>query len=367
MPATAGGTGPEKQRRLVRRRDSMIAREFVVPNWVKVEDGATHDYAKFSVEPFERGYGTTIGNSLRRILLASLEGSAVTAVQMAGIDHEFAAIPGINEDMTAVILNLKRCQIHLHREDPLIFTFTHKGEGPVTAGEIFKHNELECYNPDLVVMTITSDSGEIEMNIKVARGRGYVTAEHHELEHADIGTIYLDANYSPVTKVNFFVEDARVGQQTDYDRLILEVWTNGSIKPEKAVEEAAKLLIDHVQIFVEQKTEEEHAEAVSHADDPEMARKLSRPVEELELSVRAANCLKAANISTIGELVSLTEPDLLQFHNFGKKSLDEIKSMLETMGLSLGAASEDGSEGSLEPAAVTSSDEGADVVEDDDE
>lgn len=328
----------------------MIAREFVVPNWVKIEDGATNEFARFSVEPFERGYGTTIGNSLRRILLASLEGSAVTAVQMAGIEHEFSAIPGVNEDMTAVVLNLKRCQIHLHREEPLIFTFEHKGEGPVTAGEIFKHNELDVFNPDLVVMNVTSDSAKVEMNIKVARGRGYVTAENLELEHADIGTIYLDANFSPVVKVNFFVEDARVGQQTDYDRLILEVWTNGSISPQKAVEEAAKLLIDHVQIFVEQRTEEEHAEAVSQADDPELTRKLSRPVEELELSVRAANCLKAANIATIGELVSRSEQEMLQFHNFGKKSLDEIKALLETMGLSLG--SHPGPDGAAAPAAA---------------
>jgi DNA-directed RNA polymerase subunit alpha len=327
----------------------MIAREFVVPNWVKIEDGATKEYARFSVEPFERGYGTTIGNSLRRILLASLEGSAVTAVQMTGIDHEFAAIPGVNEDMTSVVLNLKRCQIQLHREDPLIFTFETKGEGPITAGEIFKHNELDVFNPDLVVMNATSDSSTVEMNIKVARGRGYVTAENHELEHADIGTIYLDASFSPVVKVNFFVEDARVGQTTDYDRLILEVWTNGSISPENAVEEAAKLLIDHVQIFVEQKTEEEHTDAVNQADDPETTRKLSRPVEELELSVRAANCLKAANIATIGELVSRSEQEMLQFHNFGKKSLDEIKAMLETMGLSLGSHSDwDGGE---EPVA----------------
>ena len=314
----------------------MIAKEFVVPKWVKIDEGSTEQYARFVVEPFERGYGTTIGNALRRVLLASLEGSAVIAIKVEGIHHEFSAVPGVKEDVTDVVLNFKRCQLRLNSEEPLIFTFKHKGSGPVTAGMIFKGQNVDVFDPEHVIYTATSASHTIEMQVKVARGRGYLTADHFELEHAAIGTIYLDANFSPVTRVNFQVEDARVGQHTDYDRLILEVWTNGSISPDKAVEEAANLVIDHLKIFVQQRREESESPAIAGSDDPELARQLNRSVDELELSVRAANCLKAANIRSIGELVSRTEAEMLQFHNFGKKSLDEIKAILETMGLSLG-------------------------------
>ncbi len=314
----------------------MIAKEFVIPKWVKVEDGATNKYARFVIEPFERGYGTTIGNSLRRVLLASLEGSAVTAIRIEGIQHEFSAIPGVKEDVTDVVLNFKKCQISLNREESLIFSFTHKGMGEVTAGEIFKKADVEVFNPELVVFTATSKSANIEMEIKVSRGRGYVTAENFELEHAPLGTVYLDANFSPVTKVNFQVEDARVGQQTDYDRLILDVWTNGSINPEKAVREAAELLTEHLKIFVQQESEESGEMGGTAPEDQELAQALSRPVEELELSVRAAHCLKAANIHTIGDLVVRSENEMLQFPNFGKKSLDEIKAILQSMNLSLG-------------------------------
>lgn len=314
----------------------MIANDFVIPKWVKIDDGATGQYARYVVEPFERGYGTTIGNSLRRVLLASLEGSAVTAIRIEGIQHEFSAIPGVKEDVTDVVLNFKKCQLRLNKEEPIIFTFKHKGQGEVTAAEVFKNTDVEVFNKDHVVFTCTSGSANIEMEIKVARGRGYQTADHFELEHAAIGTIYLDADFSPVTRVNFSVEDARVGQRTDYDRLVMEIWTNGSITPETAMEEAAGLLMDHLKIFVQPRKEEDAAGGSGALEDPEMTRTLSRPVEELELSVRAANCLKAANIRTIGDLVARNESEMLQFHNFGKKSLDEIKALLETMGLSLG-------------------------------
>lgn len=314
----------------------MIAKELVTPKWVKIDEGATEQYARFVVEPFERGYGTTIGNALRRILLASLEGSAVIAIKIEGVQHEFSAIPGVKEDVTDVVLNFKRCQLHLNREEPLIFTFKHKGQGPITAGMVFKGQDVEVYNPDHVIYTSTSATHAMEITIKVARGRGHQTAEQFELEHAAIGTIYLDASFSPVVRVNFQVEDARVGQRTDYDRLILEVWTNGSISPEKAVEEASNLLIDHLKIFVHQRREESEGGGIPGIEDPELARTMNRSVDELELSVRAANCLKAANIRTIGDLVVRSEAEMLQFHNFGKKSLDEIKAILETMGLSLG-------------------------------
>ena len=315
----------------------MIAEDFVIPKWVKIEDGATDTYARFLVEPFERGYGTTVGNSMRRVLLASLTGAAVTAVRLEGIDHEFSAIPGVEEDVTDVVLNFKQCHLGITEGDSVIFSFKHSGAGDVTAGDVFgSQDKVSCFNPDLVIFTATDKSTALEMEIKVASGRGYETAETFELEHAPLGTIYLDANFSPVTKVNFQVEDARVGQQTDYDRLILEVWTNGAVSPSAAVEGAANLIIDHLRIFSTQKTQEDEEAAAGAGEDSELAKSLSRSVDELELSVRAANCLKAAEIKTIGELVSRSESEMLAFHNFGKKSLDEIKAILESMGFSLG-------------------------------
>jgi len=315
----------------------MIAKEFVVPKWVKKEDGATDRYARFVVEPFERGYGTTIGNALRRVLLASLAGSAVTALRIEGIQHEFSAIPGIREDLTTVVLNFKRCQLRLNRDEPIIFSFSFKGQGEVTAGQIFKNADVEVFNPELAVLTSVAKSTNLEMEIKVAHGRGYVTAENFELEHAPLGTIYLDASFSPVTKVNFQVEDARVGQTTDYDRLLLDVWTNGAITPDSAVQEGAGVLIDHFRIFVSQESEEKKDSSLAGSEnDVELMVALARPVDELELSVRASHCLKAANIRTIADLVVRTESEMLQFPNFGKKSLDEIKCILESMGLDLG-------------------------------
>ncbi|MDK1020289.1 MAG: DNA-directed RNA polymerase subunit alpha [Candidatus Hydrogenedentes bacterium] len=315
----------------------MISDEFVIPKWVKIEEGSNEKYARFSIEPFERGYGTTVGNSMRRVLLASLSGAAVTAIRVENIQHEFSAVPGIEEDMTDVVLNFKKCDLSLKNVDSFIFSFNISGKGEATAGDAFAgQDNIICHNPEHVLFTSTNKSTSLEMEIKVARGRGYVTSDKFELEHAPLGTIYLDASFSPVSKVNFEVEDARVGQMTEYDRLLLDVWTNGSITPERAVREAADLLIDHLRIFSQQKTQEEEEAEAAAADDPGMMKTLSRPVEELELSVRAANCLKAAEIRTIGELVGRSETEMLGFHNFGKKSLDEIKVILETMGLSLG-------------------------------
>ncbi len=315
----------------------MIASDFVLPKTVKTEGDASDRYAKFVVEPFERGYGTTLGNSLRRVLLASLEGSAVTAIRIENVPHEFSGIPGVYEDVTDIVLNFKRCQLRLNRSEPLIFTFKHKGEGPVVAQDIFKGHDVDVFNPDHVVFTCTADSAAIEMEIKVAKGRGYVTAEQLQMEHAPLGTIYLDANFSPVLKVNFSVEDARVGQRTDYDRLILEIWTNGSITPEQALQEAAGLLVDHLRLLVSPQYEEQSdLTRKIGSRDADLERLLNKSIEEIEMSVRSANCLKAANITTLRELVSRTEHEMLQFHNFGKKSLDQIKSILSGMGLSLG-------------------------------
>jgi len=315
----------------------MISEDFVIPKWVRIEDGGTDLFARFAVEPFERGYGSTVGNSMRRVLLASLSGAAVTAVRFENITHEFSAVPGVKEDVTDVVLNLKKCALSLSEGESIIFTYVHKGEGTLTAGKLFAGQELvECFNPEHVLLEATSKDAEIELEIKVARGRGYVTADKFELDHAPLGTIYLDANFSPIEKVNFLVEDARVGQMTDYDRLLLDVWTNGSIKPEDAVQEAAGLIVEHMGIFSQQKTQEEEEAELAPAEDPSLTQTMNRPVEEMELSVRAANCLRVAEIATIGELVSKTEPEMLAFHNFGKKSLDEIKAILDSMGLSLG-------------------------------
>lgn len=314
----------------------MIAQEFTIPRYVKFSDDSTDRHARIQVEPFERGYGTTVGNSLRRVLLASLEGSAVTAVRIEGISHEFSAIPGCEEDATQVVLNLKKCEFRLNDKDSLIFSFSHRGQGPVTAGDLFKDQPIDVFNPGHVIFNAVNKTTKIDMEVKVVRGRGFVTAENFEFEHAPLGTIYIDANFSPVTKVNFQVEDARVGQKIDYDRLILEIWTNGSITPEKALEEASMLLINHLRIFVKQEIEGAEGGADEISEDPELLRLLAGPVEDLELGVRAANCLKAASISTIGELVVREESEMLQFHNFGKKSLDEIKAILEAKGLRFG-------------------------------
>ena len=316
----------------------MIDNEFVIPKWVKIEEGSDDSFARFTVEPFERGYGTTIGNSLRRVLLASLHGSAVTALKIEGVNHEFSGVPGVSEDVTDIVLSLKRCQLRLNQKEALIFTTKFDKEGVVTAGDLFKSSPVDCFNPDMPVFTITDPKATVEITLKVDSGRGYVTADQLELEHAELGTIYLDANFSPVVKVNFSVEDARVGQTTDYDRLILEIWTNGSIPPEEAVQEASNLIIDHLRIFVNQRTEEEATEAAEAlgAANPELAGVLGKSIDDLELSVRASNCLKAADIRTIGDLVSYEESQMLGFHNFGKKSLDEIKAVLQSMGLELG-------------------------------
>jgi DNA-directed RNA polymerase subunit alpha len=316
-------------------------------------EGATDRYARFVVEPFERGYGTTVGNSLRRVLLASLEGSAVTAIRLERVPHEFSAIPGIKEDVTDIVLNFKRCQIRMNQEEALIFSFVHKGAGEVTVALVFKGQNIDVFNPDHVIFTCTADSSHVEMEVKVARGRGYVPAEQFELEHAPLGTIYLDANFSPVTKVNFLVEDARLGQRIDYDRLLLDVWTNGSLTPQDALQQASELLIDHLSIFVQQKGQTDESSVRSVSEDAELERVLARSVDELELSVRASNCLKTANIHTIGDLVVRKEGDMLQFHNFGKKSLDEIKAVLQSLGLSLGMtvaaqAKDNGSEADTE-------------------
>lgn len=314
----------------------MSLNDFTIPRVYKVEEGADANSARIIAEPFERGYGTTAGNSLRRALLASLDGSAVTAIRFEDVPHEFSPIPGVHEDTADVVLNLKRCRIRLNEGESVIFTFEHTGEGKVTAEKLFADQKIDVFNPELVIFTAMNEEAAVKMEIKVARGRGYVTADQFEFEHAPLGTIYLDANFSPVTKVNFQIEDARVGQTTDYDRLVLDVCTDGSITPEAAVRASAQLLIQHFEIFARAGEESGSETAELLAENSELMRQLARPVDELELSARSANCLKAAKITSIGQLVSYTEGEMLKFQNFGKKSLEEIKALLETLGLSFG-------------------------------
>jgi DNA-directed RNA polymerase subunit alpha len=312
-------------------------KDLIRPKRLEVEkETLTRFYGKFTAEPFERGFGITIGNSLRRILLSSLQGGAITSLKIDGVLHEFSSIPGIKEDITEIILNLKEVRLKLHTEGPK--TIRVKAEGPkvVKAGDIGTGDAVEILNPDHYIATLSKD-GKLSMEMVVKTGKGYVSAERNKEEGQPIGTVPVDAIFSPIKKVNYTVTNARVGQITDYDKLILEVWTDGSLTPEEAVAHSAKILKDQLSIFI---TFEEEEEEVSYPEDEEekeaFNENLLRSVDELELSVRSANCLKHANIKLIGDLVQRTEAEILATKNFGRKSLNEIKELLTEMGLSLG-------------------------------
>ncbi len=312
-------------------------KDLIRPKRLEVEkETVTPTYGKFTAEPFERGFGITIGNSLRRILLSSLQGGAITSLKVDGVLHEFSTIPGTKEDITEIILNLKEVRLKLHTEGPK--TIRVKAEGPAVlkAGDILTGDAVEILNPDHYIATLSRD-GKLSMEMVVKMGRGYVSAERNKEEGQPIGTIPMDAIFSPIKKVNYTVTNARVGQITDYDKLILEVWTDGSLTPEEAVAHAAKILKEQLSIFI---TFEEEEEEMSYPEDEEEKEasneNLLRSVDELELSVRSANCLKHANIKLIGDLVQKTEAEILATKNFGRKSLNEIKEILTEMGLSLG-------------------------------
>jgi len=313
-------------------------KDLIRPRRLELEkETLTPFYGKFTAEPFERGFGITIGNSLRRILLSSLQGAAITSVKIDGVLHEFSAIPGAKEDITEIILNLKEVRLKLHTEGPK--TIRVKSEGPkvLKAGDIITGDAVEILNPDHYVATLARD-GKLSMEMAVKVGRGYVPAERNKEENQPIGTIPMDAIFSPIKKVNYTVTNARVGQITDYDKLTMEVWTDGSLSPEEAVAHAAKILKDQLSIFIT--FEEEEETEMSYPEDEEekeaLNENLLRSVDELELSVRSANCLKHANIRLIGDLVQKTEAEILATKNFGRKSLNEIKEILTEMGLSLG-------------------------------
>jgi len=313
-------------------------KDLIRPKRLEVEkETLTLFYGKFTAEPFERGFGITIGNSLRRILLSSLQGAAITSVKIDGVLHEFSTIPGTKEDVTEIILNLKEVRLKLHTEGPK--TIRVKAEGPkvLKAGDILTNDAVEVLNSDHYIATLSRDS-KLSMEMVVKMGRGYVPAERNKEEGQPIGTIPMDAIFSPIKKVNYTVTNARVGQVTDYDKLTLEVWTDGSLNPEEAVAHAAKILKDQLSIFIT--FEEEEETEISYPEDEEeretVNENLLRSVDELELSVRSANCLKHANIKLIGDLVQKTEAEILATKNFGRKSLNEIKEILSEMGLNLG-------------------------------
>jgi DNA-directed RNA polymerase subunit alpha len=303
---------------------------------VREEATATATYSRFIVEPLERGFGLTLGNALRRTLLSSIQGAAATAVRIKGVLHELSNIPGVMEDVTDVVLNLKQLVVVMHNDEPKFVKLKITRQGPITAADIEPDADIEIVNKDLVICTAT-EAVEVEMDILIGHGRGYVAAEAHDLGDYDIGLIPLDANFAPIRKVAYTVENTRVGQRTDYDRLILEIVTNGSVRPEDALGYAAKILKDHMLLFIKfDETPMEEAEPEVDEERERLRELMGRSVEELELSVRSGNCLRRANIRTLGELVRRSEAEMLKYRNFGKQSLKEISEILAGMGLHLG-------------------------------
>jgi DNA-directed RNA polymerase subunit alpha len=291
-------------------------------------------YGKFVVEPLERGYGTTLGNCLRRILLSSLPGSAVTSVKIDGVMHEFSTIPGVKEDVTEIILNLKRLAVRVNNDDEKTVIIDARGPMIVTAGDIKVSADVEIYNKDLHIATL-EDGASIYMEINLAKGRGYVTADQNKSEATPIGVIPVDSIYTPVTKVNFTVGNTRVGQVTDYDKLTFEVWTDGSVSPTESVAIGAKIMRDHLDLFINLFDSASGMETMVVPDSSGKATTLEMPIDELELSVRSFNCLKRANINTVEELTQKTEDDMMNVRNLGKKSLEEVKEKLADLGLGL--------------------------------
>jgi len=309
-------------------------RDLIRPRALELEE-RTEIYGKFVCEPLERGFATTLGNSLRRILLSSLQGAAISALKIEGALHEFTTLPDVVEDVTDIILNLKEVLVRTHDAKPKVVRIDKEGEGKVTAKDIAMVDGVEVLNPDHHIATL-SRGGKLHMELHVGMGRGYVPAERNKSPNMPIGTIPIDSLYSPVKKVNYTITNARVGQQTDYDKLTLEVWTNGAVRPDDAVAFAAKILKEQLSIFINFEEQPEPVEAPVNEEQEKLNENLWRTVDELELSVRSANCLQNANIKYIGELVQKSEAEMLKTKNFGRKSLKEIKEILAEMGLSLG-------------------------------
>jgi len=335
----------------------MKYKSVVMPGRVRLEPKeVSNRYGKFVVEPLERGFGTTLGNSLRRVLLSSLQGAAVRAVRINGVLQEVSYIPGVVEDVTDVILNIKGLRVKNHRNGPVTMYLQASGEGEVKASNIEPNADVEIMNPELHLATLDKD-GELEMELYVDVGRGYVSAERQSkaADHYPINTILIDAIFTPIERVRYQVENARVGDITDYDRLIMEIWTDGTVDPQEALAYSAKILKDHLFLFIHFPDEDETPSESKEEKEDQVNPYLAKGVEELELSVRAYNCLKAANIKTIGELVEKTESEMLKYRNFGKKSLNEIKEVLEKYGLYLGMDVQSMSGGSSTPSPESES------------
>lgn len=314
---------------------------FEMPKRVtKDEESATGTYARFTAEPFEIGYGRTVGNSLRRVLLSSIEGSAITSVSIQGAPHEFCSLKGVTEDVTDIVLNLKKVLLKTYSRDTRTLTVSASGPGEVTAGDIETDGTVEILNPDHHIATLSGD-GKLDAVLEVKTGRGFCPAEWNKEPDQDIGRIPIDAIFSPVSRVNFDTGNTRVGQRTDYDKLILDIWTDGRVTPDDALTMASAILRHHLDVFVnydEGIVEFEETEKQIDAEREDLKRKLGMSVNEIELSVRAANCLNNANITTVGQLAMKTDAEMLKYRNFGKKSLNEIKAKLTALGLSLGSA-----------------------------
>ncbi len=313
--------------------------KFEIPSKLtKVEEGSTPTYAKFIAEPFEAGYGHTVGNSLRRVLLSSIEGSAISSIKIEGVNHEFQSVDGVVEDVTDIVLNLKKILIVSEKREPVKLHLKVNREGAVTAADIQADANIKIVNPDQIICTLDRKQ-TFEADLEIKTGRGYCPGESNKKEDQAIGVIAIDSLFSPVRLVRYAVENTRVGQITDYDKLVLEVWTDGRITPDDALKQSASILKHHLDVFdrVSQEAYEFESQAAEVSEEQNKLRKLlNMSVNEIELSVRAANCLNNANITTVGELAMKTEQEMLKYRNFGKKSLNEIKEKLEALGLSLG-------------------------------
>lgn len=308
--------------------------EFQKPNIDIVDRSADKTYGKFVVEPLEKGYATTLGNSLRRIMLSSLPGAAVTSIKIDGVQHEFSTVNGVAEDVLEIILNLKKVVFKMYDEGPKTVFIQATGEKEVTAGDIIVDSDIKVLNPEQHIALLMKGA-ELNMTLTVESGRGYTPSEKHNREELPIGTIPVDSIFSPVRKVNFKVEDCRVGGAIDYDKLILEVWTNGTISPEESVSLASRVLNDHFQLFIDLNENMKNMSVMVEREECEKERVLEMSIEELELSVRSSNCLRRADIHTVEQLVSRTEEEMSKVRNLGKKSLNEIKKKLTEIGLSL--------------------------------
>ncbi len=308
--------------------------EFEKPNIKCVEIDKVTNYGKFVCEPLERGYGITIGNSLRRILLSSLPGSAIKSVKIEGAEHEFTTIPGVVEDVPEIILNLKMIRLKLDKNEEKTLRIDFKGEGEVKAKDIITDGTVEILNPDLHIATVSKE-GNLQMELVADMGRGYNTAEKNKTPNQPIGVISIDSIYSPVKKVNYSVENTRVGQMVDYDKLTIELWTDGSLEPYEALSLAAKVLTEHLKLFVDLSESAKNIQVMVEKEENKKEKILEMPIEELELSVRSFNCLKRSGISTVGDLANKTENDMMKVKNLGKKSLDEVIAKLRDLGLDL--------------------------------